>query len=240
MKYTGLKVLSDSKRKILQLLASGEKTWAELKMKTKLSDPVLAKHLKDLLKIGLIEEKIDREDRRKKIYTLNFEKLKELGRIRKEELNKLITILESENYDKEFEEEKINHELYRALDLLLNFIALDIDVDERLSDLVLNMVSAGWVKFEDNRLVLTDKGWKIVFEWLPTVQLQHYRVIHTGTEQIKIDDELKDTLSKLYALLLITGEKILDVIPENVKEEFLKFSEIRKEKYKEQLSQLLD
>jgi len=62
--------LSETKKKILHLLAIKERTWKELKEETNLSDPVLAKHIKELLKMNLITEKIDPNDRRRKIYRL--------------------------------------------------------------------------------------------------------------------------------------------------------------------------
>ncbi len=64
---------SGTKRRILELLASSERglSWRELKSELKVSDPVLAKHLKRLLEEGLITEEIDKEDRRIKIYKIS-------------------------------------------------------------------------------------------------------------------------------------------------------------------------
>lgn len=78
--YVGLSYLgdaimteSDTKMRILKLLASSERglSWKELKAELKVSDPVLAKHLKKLIEEGLITEEIDKKDRRVKRYKLN-------------------------------------------------------------------------------------------------------------------------------------------------------------------------
>ena len=48
----------------------GEVTWEDLKKQTGYSSPVLSKHLKKLINLGLIDEKIHPKDRRRKIYRL--------------------------------------------------------------------------------------------------------------------------------------------------------------------------
>jgi|GEM_PF-2443531 DNA-binding MarR family transcriptional regulator len=65
--------LSETRRKILLWLAEKDRTWKELKSLTQLSDPVLARHLKELEEKGYIESVIDKRDRRVKIYTLSKE-----------------------------------------------------------------------------------------------------------------------------------------------------------------------
>ncbi len=69
---------SDTKQKILELLAVKERGWKELKAELGISDPVLSKHIKTLLEKGLITEEIDKKDRRKKIYRINDKGLEQL------------------------------------------------------------------------------------------------------------------------------------------------------------------
>ncbi len=69
------KNISESKRKILNLIFIKERDWQELKNETGLSDPVLAKHIRDLIKLGLITEEINPKDRRKKIYKIRHKEL---------------------------------------------------------------------------------------------------------------------------------------------------------------------
>lgn len=63
-------VATQNEKKIIQALTTGEKDWQYLKSKTKLSERTLSKHLKRLIERGVIEERIDPKDRRKKIYRL--------------------------------------------------------------------------------------------------------------------------------------------------------------------------
>ncbi len=64
--------LSDTRKRILELLITKEMTWRELKKETKLSDPVLARHLKELEKRGLITVEVDKRDKRVKHYSVSF------------------------------------------------------------------------------------------------------------------------------------------------------------------------
>lgn len=63
--------ISKTKRVIISLLKEKERDWRELKEILGLSDSVLAKHIKDLEKMRILQTKIDPSDRRKKIYSLN-------------------------------------------------------------------------------------------------------------------------------------------------------------------------
>jgi len=64
--------LDENQKKIILLLADGPRTWKELLNLTGFARGTLAKHLKRLLDKGLITERIDKKDRRIKIYELNF------------------------------------------------------------------------------------------------------------------------------------------------------------------------
>lgn len=92
-----LEISKENRRKILQALFSGAETWEELKKTTKLADATLAKHIKELLKEGLITEEIDPKDRRRKIYRPIKSGLEEL----REELIafKLFTFLTEKIYN---------------------------------------------------------------------------------------------------------------------------------------------
>ncbi|MBO8180665.1 MAG: winged helix-turn-helix transcriptional regulator [Archaeoglobus sp.] len=61
----------ENKKKILSVLADGEKDWKTIKELTGFADSVLARHLKELEEAGLITTRIDKSDRRKKIYSLS-------------------------------------------------------------------------------------------------------------------------------------------------------------------------
>lgn len=71
--------ISENRKTILQLLAARGHTWKELKEKTGLSDPVLAKHIKALLKGGLITEEVSEKDRRVKIYRIKGSGIEYMG-----------------------------------------------------------------------------------------------------------------------------------------------------------------
>lgn len=71
-------LLAEGEKRVLSVLSIGPKTWQELKKETAFSDRTLAKHIKRLLDKGLITEEIDRKDRRRKIYRINEEGLKQL------------------------------------------------------------------------------------------------------------------------------------------------------------------
>lgn len=66
-------MVGEYEKKILMSLASGDKDWAKLKEETNLADGTLAKYLKKLLQDGIILEKINPKDRRKKIYSLKMD-----------------------------------------------------------------------------------------------------------------------------------------------------------------------
>ena len=66
----------DTKKKILELLVIKERDWKGLKKELGVSDPVLAKHIRELEEKGLIRTEISRKDRRKKIYKINEEGFK--------------------------------------------------------------------------------------------------------------------------------------------------------------------
>jgi len=67
------KIAAENQTRILNCLADGPKTWQELLNLTGFAKATLAKHIKKLLDQGLIDEEIDKKDRRRKIYRLNKE-----------------------------------------------------------------------------------------------------------------------------------------------------------------------
>jgi|Deesub1362B_J571_1020462.scaffolds.fasta_scaffold02272_9 DNA-binding MarR family transcriptional regulator len=69
----------ENKNRILQALYVEEGAdWKKLKEITGFADSVLAKHIKQLEKLGLIRTEIDRRDRRKKRYYVNKEGIEQL------------------------------------------------------------------------------------------------------------------------------------------------------------------
>lgn len=70
-----LAVRGPVKKKILNLLSQGEKTGKEIRKKTGKAKSTISVHLTDLEETGLIEEKVDPSDERKKIYSLTADLL---------------------------------------------------------------------------------------------------------------------------------------------------------------------
>jgi len=70
----------ENKKKILQVIYAENGTdWKRLKEETGFADSVLAKHIKELEKTGLIRTEIDEVDRRKKKYYINEEGIKQIA-----------------------------------------------------------------------------------------------------------------------------------------------------------------
>jgi len=65
------KIASGGEGRIILALLDGEKKWNELLELTGLSKKGLAKHLKRLIEKGVVNDQIDKRDRRVKIYSLN-------------------------------------------------------------------------------------------------------------------------------------------------------------------------
>ncbi len=75
------RIAEENEARIIAALSSGPKGWKELLNETKFARGTLAKHLKRLLERGLITERIDPNDRRRKIYVLNIDGLKALAEV---------------------------------------------------------------------------------------------------------------------------------------------------------------
>lgn len=62
---------SPTKNKIIELLMEGNKTGSELQRELDLAKSTVSVHLSDLIKIGVISEQTDPEDKRKKIFSID-------------------------------------------------------------------------------------------------------------------------------------------------------------------------
>lgn len=124
----------------------------------------------------------------------------------KETLKKALKV---DEFLEKFEKEEIETTHLLVLNRLIYLMFFERDkVNREEIEHEAIAILAGWLEIRDGDVIITKKGWRAIFKYLPTRQLQNLQILLKGINQVEVDEELKNYFANLSAISLITVEEI--------------------------------
>lgn len=75
-------------------------------------------------------------------------------------------------------------------------------------------ILAGWIESKNDIMVLTKEGWRAIFKYLPTRQLQNLQILLAGRGSVEVDEELENYLANLTAISQLIAREASSFVPE--------------------------
>ncbi len=75
-------------------------------------------------------------------------------------------------------------------------------------------ILAGWIESKNGTIELTKEGWRAIFKYLPTRQLQNLQILLAGRGRVEVDEELENYLANLTAISQLIAREASSFVPE--------------------------
>jgi len=75
-------------------------------------------------------------------------------------------------------------------------------------------ILAGWIESKNGTIELTKGGWRAIFKYLPTRQLQNLQILLAGLGRVEVDEELENYIANLTAISQLIARETSSFVPE--------------------------
>ena len=75
-------------------------------------------------------------------------------------------------------------------------------------------ILAGWIESKNGTIELTKGGWRAIFKYLPTRQLQNLQILLAGLGRVEVDEELENYIANLTAISQLIAREASSFVPE--------------------------
>lgn len=206
------KSMNETEKRILSSLVLGCKRISEILKIARVSKATFHRLIERMVDSGLVLKDVAvKEGYPPPVYYYISEK-------GKEELRKELKI---DEFLIKFEKEEIELKHVLVLNEMINILIFGEKKDFSVEELeyLTTAILSNWIERKNSKLEITKEGWKNIFKFLPSRELQTIQIIKIGKD--KIDwSEIMPYLAMITILLKFIGEIIDEIIPVSKKEEF--------------------